>query len=116
MVLRRGPVPEHNDAGLQPERTSLAWGRTTMAMVVAAAIFLRWMPNHGWFAGILVAVTLVTALAINLTQKIRYHRAVRGIASETVHADVVGVLFTSVSVFVLGALGIYTVLFLPVGG
>jgi len=116
MALRRRRIPEHQDAGLQPERTSLAWGRTTLAMVVAAAIFLRWMPQHGLFTGVLVVVTLLAALAINLTQKIRYHRAVRGIADETVHADVVAVLFTSLSVVVLGALGIYTVLFLPVPG
>jgi uncharacterized membrane protein len=87
-----------------------------MAMVVAAMVFLRWVPHHGWFAGVLVAVTLATALAINLTQKRRYHRAVRGIAAESVEADPVAAFWTAVSVVVLGILGIYTVLFLPLNG
>jgi hypothetical protein len=75
---RREPGPVHYDPGLQPERTSLAWGRTCLAMVVAAAVFLRWVPHHGWFVGILVAVTPASALAINRTQKRCYRRAVRG--------------------------------------
>ncbi|NKX52945.1 DUF202 domain-containing protein [Arthrobacter mobilis] len=112
---RREPGPVHYDAGLQPERTSLAWGRTTLAMVVAAAIFLRWAPQHGWFVGTLIAVTLAAALAINLTQKRRYHRAVRGIAAESVRADVMAALWTAASVVVLGVLGLWTVLFLPAG-
>ncbi|MCG2620980.1 DUF202 domain-containing protein [Arthrobacter sp. I2-34] len=114
--MGNGTVPEHHDAGLQPERTTLAWGRTMLSMVVAAAIFLRWTPHHGWFTGILVGATLCAALAINLTQKRRHHRAVRGIAAETVHADAAAVLWTSASVVLLGALGIYAVLFLPLDG
>jgi uncharacterized membrane protein YidH (DUF202 family) len=116
MMASRRHVPEHRDPGLQPERTSLAWGRTTLAMVVAAAIFLRWTPHHGLFTGVLIALTLLAALVINGTQRVRYHRAVHGIANETIHADVVAVLFTSLTVVALGALGIYTVVFLPVPG
>lgn len=37
----------HGDPGLQPERTVLAWGRTTLTLVTASAIFLRWIPEHG---------------------------------------------------------------------
>ncbi|QCO96454.1 DUF202 domain-containing protein [Arthrobacter sp. 24S4-2] len=68
MTARRDAAT-HGDSGLQPERTDLAWGRTTMAMVVAAAVFLRWLPHHGWFVGTLVAAATVTAHAINFTQK-----------------------------------------------
>lgn len=106
-------APRHGDSGLQPERTDLAWGRTTMALVVAAAIFLRWMPHHGWFVGTLVAAAAVTALAINVTRKRRYRRAVRGINRESMPPDVASMAAVAASVVILALLGIYTVLFLP---
>ncbi|RAX43776.1 hypothetical protein DQ354_18865 [Arthrobacter sp. AQ5-06] len=104
---------QHGDSGLQPERTDLAWGRTTMAMVVTAAIFLRWMPHHGWFVGTLVAAAVVTALAINVTRKRRYQRAVRGINQESMVPDVASTAAVAASVVLLALLGIYTVIFLP---
>ncbi|WLQ08153.1 DUF202 domain-containing protein [Arthrobacter oryzae] len=103
----------HGDAGLQPERTDLAWSRTTMSMVIAAAVFLRWLPHHGWFVGTLVGGAIVTAVAINLTQKRRFHRAVRGIRHETMAPHVGSTAAVAASVVVLALLGIYTVLFLP---
>lgn len=103
----------HGDPGLQPERTDLAWNRTTMSMVIAAAVFLRWLPHHGWFVGTLVGGAIVTALAINLTQKRRFHRAVRGIRHETMEPHLGSTAAVAASVVVLALLGIYTVLFLP---
>lgn len=67
------------DTGLQPERTSLAWGRTMTALVGASLLFLRWIPAHGGFAGVLVAAALATALAIYLSQRRRYARSVAGV-------------------------------------
>lgn len=112
-MLPQRDTPPHGDPGLQPERTDLAWGRTTMAMVVAAAVFLRWMSHHGWFAGTLVAAAIITGLAINLTRKRRFHRAVHGINSESMPADVVSTAAVAGSVVILAVLGILTVLFLP---
>jgi uncharacterized membrane protein YidH (DUF202 family) len=103
----------HGDSGLQPERTDLAWSRTTLAMVAAAAVFLRWLPHHGWFVGTLVGGAIVTALAINVTQKRRFHRAVRGINQESMPPNVGSTAAVAASVVILAALGIYTVLFLP---
>jgi hypothetical protein len=42
----RSPLPTHqlSDAGLQPERTALSWGRTASALFVAAAYVFR----TGW--------------------------------------------------------------------
>ncbi|WP_427005240.1 DUF202 domain-containing protein [Pseudarthrobacter sp. H2] len=105
--------PEHGDAGLQPERTDLAWGRTTMAMTVVAAIFLRWMPHHGWFIGVIVAATVLTSFAMKLTQQRRYTRAVLGINAESMRADVMATMSVSAAVVILAGLGIYTVLYLP---
>ncbi|MET3812554.1 DUF202 domain-containing protein [Arthrobacter sp. UYEF3] len=106
-------VPTHGDAGLQPERTDLAWSRTTLAIIVAATIFLRWMPHHGWFVGTLVAASILTALAIHLTRKRRVHRAIYGIKQESMPPDITSTAAVAASLVVLALLGIYTVLFLP---
>ena len=113
----RDPAPRdparHGDSGLQPERTDLAWSRTTLSLVIAASVFLRWMPHHGWFVGTLVCGAIAAALAINLTQKRRFHRAVRGISQETMPPHLGSTAAVAASVVVLALLGIYTVLFLP---
>ncbi|MDQ0864510.1 DUF202 domain-containing protein [Arthrobacter globiformis] len=106
-------TPIHGDPGLQPERTDMAWGRTTLSLTVAAAIFLRWMPDHGWFTATLVAAAIVTALAINLTRKRRFHRAINGIKGEAITADVASTAAVAASVIILAALGICTVLLIP---
>jgi uncharacterized membrane protein YidH (DUF202 family) len=105
--------PTHGDAGLQPERTHLAWGRTTLSMAVAGAIFLRWLPHHGWFIGTLVAAATLTALVMGLTRKRRYYRSVHGIRNSVITPDVATTAALAGSVVALAALGIYAVLFLP---
>ena len=37
----------HSDPGLQPERTTLAWTRTVVAMLVVGAVMLRWAHLYG---------------------------------------------------------------------
>lgn len=76
-------------------------------------LFLRWVPAYGWFAGTLVIAALATALGIYLSQRRRYARSVAGISRGRVDADVVAVLCAASAVLAMGALGIYTVLFLP---
>lgn len=92
----------------------MAWGRTTLSLTVAAAIFLRWMPHHGWFAGTLVAASVLTAVAINLTRKRRFHRAINGIKHEAITPDVGSIAAVAASVIILAGLGICTVLLIPV--
>lgn len=110
----RPDVPTRDDPGLQPERTDLAWGRTSLSMIAAAFVFLRWMPHHGWFVGILMAASILTALAINLVRKRRFHRAVEGIREGSMLPDIASAAAVAVSVVLLAVLGIFTVLFLPV--
>ena len=57
-------LPSHGDAGLQPERTDLAWGRRTLSMLVAAAVFLHWLRHHDWFVAALVLAAASIAVAI----------------------------------------------------
>lgn len=100
----------HLDPGLQPERTVMSWGRTTLSLCVAGSIFLRWIPHYG--VGALVMVMLAVGLAggIYLTQRRRYDVRARGIAEERIHADVAAVLWMSASVLAIGTLGLVVVL------
>ncbi|HEU4666626.1 MAG TPA: DUF202 domain-containing protein [Arthrobacter sp.] len=100
----------HGDPGLQPERTSLAWGRTMLALVTVSAIFLRWLPQHGLPILLLFAVSSAAALAIYLTQRRRYSARSRGLSREKLDADITAVLWTACAGVVLGGLGIGVVL------
>lgn len=101
------------DPGLQPERTSLAWGRTLLALVICGVLFIRWVPQHGGFSLTLVAASLAAALGIYVSQELRYRRSLTGIRSGVLKADVAAVLWTSGVVVAVGAAGIYAVLFRP---
>jgi len=103
-------VQGHEDPGLQPERTTLAWGRTMMALVTVSAIFLRWLPHHGLPILMLFAVSATAAAAIYITQRRRYSASARGIRQETVDADTSAVLWTATAAVALGGLGIAVVL------
>lgn len=104
--------PLHEDPGLQPERTTLAWGRTVLAFITAAAVCLRWTSQHGVFVLVLFAVAVLTGGGMYLTQRLRYERSARGIVAEEVAADAVGVLASATATVALGVLGIYVVLVL----
>ncbi|MFK0201358.1 DUF202 domain-containing protein [Streptomyces lavendulae] len=56
-----GPGAATRDAGLQPERTRLAWRRTTLACSVAAVLAVR-QALHGSGSPLRVAGTAVIAL------------------------------------------------------
>ena len=103
--MPRPPVPAHQDPGLQPERTTLAWGRTAMALFAAGLLFLRWLPYYGLWILALVAVTAALAVGIYATQRRRYSSRVTGIAAEHFPADAKAVLWTSGSVLLTGVLG-----------
>ncbi|MDQ0239512.1 DUF202 domain-containing protein [Arthrobacter bambusae] len=102
--------PTHGDPGLQPERTSLAWGRTMMALVTVSAFFLRWLPHHGFHILSLFSVSSAAAAAIYFTQRRRYSASSRGIIRENVDVDTSAVLYTAFAGIVLGGLGILVVL------
>lgn len=109
---RNRPEPLHKDPGLQPERTTLAWARTVLAFITAAAICLRWIPQHGPFVLTLFTLATITGLAIQMTQHKRYGRGSIGIAADGVAADVPAVLLLTTAVVALSLLGLYVVLIL----
>lgn len=61
----RPPAPEGNrDPGLQPERTSLAWGRTLLALLVSDLLIWRsWTRSLARHAGRLEGNALSLAIA-----------------------------------------------------
>jgi uncharacterized membrane protein YidH (DUF202 family) len=100
----------HADAGLQPERTWLAWRRTLLSMVGASLLFLRWVPHHGTFAFVLVGLALATAIGIGARQQQRYHQGIAAINSGGPAAPVAEVFALALACAVLGLLGLYGVL------
>lgn len=103
------PIP-HEDPGLQPERTTLAWSRTMMAFATVSAIFLRWLPHHGPPILIMFAISVAVAGTIHLTQRGRYNTSTQGIIAETVSAETSAVLWTASITAGMSALGIVLVL------
>ena len=81
-----------------------------MALATVSAIFLRWLPHHGFPILLLFAVSAGTALAIYLTQRRRYWARAHGVANESVEADTSAILWTAFATVLLGALGIAAVL------
>lgn len=101
------------DRGLQPERTTLSWSRTGLALVTVSAVFLRWVPHYGTAMTLLPLVTLVCAVLITVTHNRRTYRAVSGIESDTDVVRPVALLALMVVLMSLGAAGIVLVLLAP---
>ena len=77
-----------------------------MALVTVRAIFLRWLPHHGFPILALFAITVAAASAIYLTQRRRYSASSHGISHERVNAEMGAVLWTAFAGIALGALAI----------
>ncbi|PQZ86979.1 hypothetical protein CQ018_18250 [Arthrobacter sp. MYb227] len=104
------PVFPHQDPGLQPERTVMSWGRTTLALCVAAMVFARWLPHYGIGMLVLISLCLLAAGGIYFTQRKRYKESSHGIVRERIHADVVAVFAMSAIVIGLGVVGLLVII------
>ncbi|MFF4834320.1 DUF202 domain-containing protein [Streptomyces sp. NPDC001315] len=72
------PPPER-DPGLQPERTRLAWRRTTLASTVAAVLAVKTCLHRGPTAAGIIACALCCALW--LTFLLVAHHRIRALAN-----------------------------------
>lgn len=115
MPRRRGDrsLPGPVGAGLQPERTSLAWHRTMGAMLTAGVMFLRWVPAYGWLAVLMTGLAATAAVVIGMNRARRYRLHTHGLAGRRIDADLTGVGLTAGGIVLIGALGLYAVLALP---
>ncbi|WP_312596685.1 DUF202 domain-containing protein [Stutzerimonas nitrititolerans] len=105
--LHPARLAPHDDSGLQPERTSLAWGRTLLALVVTACFFLRWMQWHGWLAGALAVGSLLVALFVWVMQHRRYRAGAAGIRDSRLAPALRSVLLVGLTVAGLAGLSIW---------
>lgn len=100
----------HDDPGLQPERTTLAWARTTVSYTVASAILLRWLPYFGLLMAGLIGLMAAMALSIYLSQQPRYRAAASGLAGGRVKPQLGAVLSMTLSTLFFGVVGILLIL------
>lgn len=100
----------HGDPGLQPERTTLAWARTTVSYAVSSAILLRWLPHFGPFVIVLIVLMVLMALGIYASQRSRHSASVRGLSAGRVRAQTGAVLTMTLGMVVFGVGGIALIL------
>lgn len=98
------------DAGLQPERTSLSFVRTSLSIFGLGAACLRWFPLHSSIAliGLAVAGVLVASAAV-CERRSRRRRMKRFAAESATPAIVTGAMLGT-SVVLLSCIGLWILL------
>ncbi|MBL1107649.1 DUF202 domain-containing protein [Streptomyces sp. 5-8] len=74
-----GPGPAVRDPGLQPERTRLAWRRTTLSASVAAVLAVKTALHGGLSAAGIIACALCCGLWLGFL-RVAHHR-IRALAA-----------------------------------
>jgi len=109
-MRRREPLSlRHDDPGLQPERTLLAWRRTLMTLLVVCTLFLRWIPRFGLMAVLPIFFSLIAALLIQIALNARYRKSSKGLKQERIPAPLREVVVLGGAVIVLSATGLVAV-------
>ncbi|WP_394281258.1 DUF202 domain-containing protein [Corynebacterium sp.] len=97
------------DLGLQPERTSLSWSRTSLAMLVCSATLLRWAWHYAAVVYVAIGLLAVLSLVIVITQRRRYFVEAQGIQRESTEPNVRPVFAMTAGMVFLGAIGLYLI-------
>ena len=67
--------PLHSDAGLQPERTTLAWTRTAASLTVVSLLCLRYVPGSFLVVHVVGVSAIIVAAMIVVTSRRRYEKS-----------------------------------------
>ncbi len=89
------PATPERDPGLQPERTSLAWGRTVLGYLVVATVCLKAAPLTGGSAVVSAGAFLGLAVLVALRRVPRYAGDLRLLATGHPRPPVLEVLTLS---------------------
>jgi len=74
----------HDDAGLQPERTSLSWLRTGALLGAVVLAFMRFVPGPGPVVATIGLVCLVPVLTLLFAARSGHRARVRGFVEGSV--------------------------------
>lgn len=107
--------PPHSDPGLQPERTTQSWLRTSLTLTVVSLIFIRWIDAFGALSVIVFVVCVGLAIAAVALQSRRYRLGIQSIRNERGRPTPWAIAFLTTSVCLISALGIASVLKISVG-
>lgn len=105
MVASSAPGP-HDDPGLQPERTHLAWSRTTLAFGTMAVLTVRLGIQADVEVLPVVLVLAGTVLAVVRTGRRRHRRHVLAIRNEVAEPATPAVLGLGLGTVVLGVIAL----------
>ncbi|MFV0932983.1 DUF202 domain-containing protein [Pseudomonas jessenii] len=99
-----------SDAGLQPERTTLAWRRTQILLVLVACLALRCLHHHPLLMTGAAILAALLALAILFEQRRCYQRACLGIDGQGTTCNPLPLLILTLCSALLAALSLLAVL------
>ena len=98
------------DAGLQPERTALAWQRTAISFLAASLLFLRWATQHGPVVAVVVALAALTATWTFFHTRTRLRRVAHHFPAPGLEPATGEVLVVTAASAALGAAALWVVL------
>jgi uncharacterized membrane protein YidH (DUF202 family) len=94
------------DPGAQPERTALAWSRTTLALIVAGLLCVRVAPSATGVA--LAALVVCAGAGLHLRRaRLQHRRRGRRLRAGEPVADPVSILLATLITIVLGLIGLW---------